>query len=379
MTGSTTTLVRHPHRLGARHALFCIGTETTTGPILETMTGSGAAWADTVVASLGPRERAIASIGFAPDTPGIAHRMRIDAQVGAGRGDDTVGDQLEHEVRHTHQVVEQPSTEQYAANVRTALGHIDAGRLEKVVLGRSLDVLSDPPLDPDLIIDRLRTARPGRYVFGVPLAAGTDAPLLLGASPELLVRRRGSAVSSFPLAGSIPRVPDPVEDRRRAEALLESTKDLHEHAFVVEAIVEALERVCAHVSVDAHPRLVSTDQLHHLGTRIDAILAADRPAPSALHLAQLLQPTPAVGGTPRAAAIDLIHELEGDRGMLTGATGWVDARGDGELAVTIRAGVLDGQHLRLFAGAGIVAGSDPESEVRETGAKLATMRAAVGV
>jgi isochorismate synthase len=100
---------------------------------------------------------------------------------------------------------------------------------------------------------------------------------------------------------------------------------------------------------------------------------------SALHLAQLLQPTPAVGGVPRSAALDVIAQLESDRGPLTGAVGWVDGSGDGEFAVTIRAGVLDGERLRLYAGAGIVAGSDPESELRETGAKLATMLKAVGV
>jgi isochorismate synthase len=214
----------------------------------------------------------------------------------------------------------------------------------------------------------------------MPLVDGPEAPQLLGASPELLVRRRGERLVSLPLAGSIPRAADPVEDRQRAEDLQHSTKDLAEHSFVVDEIVEALSRVCRRVEADPRPRLVSTDTLHHLGTRISAELAVpDHRGLSALHLAQLLQPTPAVGGVPRSAALDVIAQLESDRGPLTGAVGWVDGSGDGEFAVTIRAGVLDGERLRLYAGAGIVAGSDPESELRETGAKLATMLKAVGV
>ncbi|MFV0435735.1 MAG: isochorismate synthase MenF [Leucobacter sp.] len=367
---------------------FFAGEQTVSGEVTGTLTGSGTEWADEVVRSIGVGEYAVAAIDFEPAGPGVAQLIRpreIDLECPARC----------IEVRHS--VVERPTAEEYASNVRVALDRIGEGSLRKVVLGRGLDVISDPPLSWVEVLGGLLRDRPGRYVFSMPLAdsiaapgdtATTEsAPQLIGASPELLVRRTGRSVVSLPLAGSVPRADDPVEDRERAEALLHSVKDLAEHAFVVDEIVAALAPICSAIVADPAPRLVSTDTLHHLGTQIRAELldpadtAGTAPArrPSALHLAQLLQPTPAVGGVPRQAALDVIAELESDRGPLTGAVGWVDGNGDGEFAVTIRAGVLDGARLRLYAGAGIVAGSDPESEVRETGAKLATMLKAVGI
>ncbi len=230
---------------------------------------------------------------------------------------------------------------------------------------------------PAEIIDRLLTTRPGRYVFAVPLVPGgedgsapADGPILVGASPELLVRREGAEISCTPLAGSVPRSADPGEDARRAAGLQQSGKDLAEHAFVVEAIVHALKEVCVEIEYPATPELMSTDTVWHLATPIHARLADPADGPSALRLAQLLHPTPAVGGVPTAAANAVIADLEGDlRDWFAGCVGWVDGSGDGEFAITIRAAVMDGPRLRLFAGAGIVAGSDPASEVRETGAK----------
>ncbi|NHA00426.1 hypothetical protein G5V59_11040 [Nocardioides sp. W3-2-3] len=186
----------------------------------------------------------------------------------------------------------------------------------------------------------------------------------------MLVRRDGLEISCTPLAGSVPRSTDPAEDARRAAALQQSGKDLAEHAFVVEAIVHALKEVCEEIEYPATPELLSTDTVWHLATPISARLADGADGPSALRLAQLLHPTPAVGGVPTAAANAVIADLEGDlRDWFAGCVGWVDASGDGEFAITIRAAVMDGPRLRLFAGAGIVAGSDPASEVRETGAK----------
>jgi isochorismate synthase len=347
------------------------GERTVAGTVVRTSFGNGGEWASALVGSLAGDECAVAAIPFEPGGPAVAHTVR--------------GEQLPamESLRGSvvrHEITERPTSEEYAANVRFAIDRIEAGALQKVVLGRGLDVISTPPLSPASVLHGLLRDRPGRYVFGMPLVDGPEAPQLLGASPELLVRRRGERLVSLPLAGSIPRAADPVEDRQRAEDLQHSTKDLAEHSFVVDEIVEALSRVCRRVEADPRPRLVSTDTLHHLGTRISAELAVpDHRGLSALHLAQLLQPTPAVGGVPRSAALDVIAQLESDRGPLTGAVGWVDGSGDGEFAVTIRAGVLDGERLRLYAGAGIVAGSDPESELRETGAKLATMLKAVGV
>lgn len=339
--------------------------------MLGTSHGRGASWADRVVADLGPGERALVVLPFRPDVPGVAHRVSLGSAPASPPA-------APRPRAARHRVTEQPSSAQYAARVRTALDWIAAGRVQKVVLGRSLEVRSDPPLDGDAVLGRLLADRPGRYVFRVPLTAEPDPPVLLGASPELLVSRRGRLVRSLPLAGSTPRSSDPAEDRARTLALLDSAKDRREHGFVVDAIVAALGRVCDGVVADG-PRIVSTDTLHHLGTRVGGTLTAATPAVSALHLAQLLHPTPAIGGAPTASALQAIAELEEDRGPLTGVVGWVDGDGDGEFAVVIRAGVLDGDRLRLHAGAGIVAGSDPEAEVVETGAKLSTMLKAVGV
>ena len=216
----------------------------------------------------------------------------------------------------------------------------------------------------------------GRAAGGAP----AHGPILVGASPELLVRREGLEISCTPLAGSVPRAADPEEDARRAAGLQQSGKDLAEHAFVVEAIVHALKEVCVEIEYPATPELMSTDTVWHLATPIHARLADTADGPSALRLAQLLHPTPAVGGVPTAAANAVIADLEGDlRDWFAGCVGWVDGNGDGEFAITIRAAVMDGPRLRLFAGAGIVAGSDPASEVRETGAKLATMARVTGL
>lgn len=347
------------------------GDTMNVGTVLATSQGSGTDWADRVVASLSPGERALVVLPFRPDAPSIAHRVALTAAPAS----TLVAQRLP---APRHQVTERPTGAGYADRVRTALGWIEAGRLEKVVLGRNLEVRSDPPLDADAIVARLLTDRPGRYVFRVPLTDGPDGPVLLGASPELLVSRCGRVVRSLPLAGSVPRASDLAEDAHRVHTLLGSAKDRREHAFVVEAIVEALTGVCDGVVAD-EPRIVSTDTLHHLGTRIGGTLVAGTTAPSALHLAQLLHPTPAIGGAPTQAALRAIDELEEDRGPLTGVVGWVDSSGDGEFAIAIRAGVLDGDRLRLYAGAGIVAGSDPDAEVRETGAKLTTMLKAVGL
>lgn len=373
-----------PAALAARPLLFASGEQAYVAArvlgTLQTPDGADPGWADEVVAALEPGERALCALSFAAGAPGLAHRV-VGSEHALQRPaqDDTV--------ERTYQVTEFPTPEAYAAMVEAALEKIADGSLHKVVLGRCLDVLSEPALVPAEIIDRLLTTRPGRYVFSVPLGPGAgdgeppaDGPILVGASPELLVRRDGLEISCTPLAGSVPRSTDAAEDARRAAALQQSGKDLAEHAFVVEAIVHALKEVCEEIEYPATPDLLSTDTVWHLATPISARLAAGADGPSALRLAQLLHPTPAVGGVPTAAANAVIADLEGDlRDWFAGCVGWVDADGDGEFAVTIRAAVMDGPRLRLFAGAGIVAGSDPAAEVRETGAKLATMARVTGL
>jgi isochorismate synthase len=300
---------------------------------------------------------------FDPAQPGFAHQVRPDAGVVVQRTT----------TRRTHQVTENPPSDVYADNVRAALARIGDGEVAKVVLGRGLEVTSTPPLDADEVVANLLHARPGRYVFSVPTPEGT----LLGGSPELLIRRRGRQVTSLPLAGSVPRAGDPDTDQQRAEGLRGSAKDLGEHQYVVDDILQALRPLMRTLEAPSQPELLATDTLWHLATPISAELEDDV---SALDLVRRLHPTPAVAGVPTSAALSAIGEIEGDlRGILTGVVGWVDASGDGEFALTIRSGVLAGDRLRLFAGAGIVAGSDPAAEVAETGAKLATMLRAVGI
>jgi len=343
------------------------GSRPFQGRVLRTWTGPGAA--DRAAGSLTGTRRLLVVLPFEEGGDEVAHLVEPDdvaiaphpAPAATGR---------------RFRVVTDPTPATYAERVRAALARIEAGELAKVVLGRCLDIAVTPALAPEDLLTALAAARPGRYLVSTPLA---DGRWLVGASPELLIARRGDAVRSTPLAGSVPRSPDPAEDGRRRGLLRDSRKDLHEHAFVAEAIRDALAPMTADLHVPERPTLLSTDTLHHLATPIRARLAAGPGGASALDLARLLHPTPAVGGVPRRAAVEAIAEIEGRRDAFAGAVGWVDASGDGEFAVTIRSAVLTGERVRLFAGAGIVAGSDPDAEVRETGAKLTTIARALGL
>ena len=279
---------------------------------------------------------------------------------------------------------ELPDAGGYLDTVNAAIARLRDGQDgAKVVLGRWLDLETAAELDPLTVLGALATTSRGAVrLFAVPAPAASDddvePAILLGASPELLVSRRGRLVRSTPMAGSVPRSSDPATDALRAHALLDSVKDGDEHRYVADAVAAALRPLCDGLVVDG-PKLMRTDTVWHLATEIHGRLSDQHLDLSALHLAQLLQPTPAVGGTPTDWALNVIAELEGARSCVTGAVGWVDAAGDGSYAVGIRAGLLSGRRLRLFAGAGIVAASDPESELAETEAKLATMLGGLGL
>ncbi|MEU7104373.1 isochorismate synthase DhbC [Streptomyces sp. NPDC046215] len=262
----------------------------------------------------------------------------------------------------------------YGAAVAEAVRRMRRGDFSKVVLARTLELTSDRDLDLPALLQRLARRDPSGYTFAVPTGPGRT---LLGASPELLVSRRGGTMTANPLAGSTPRSTDLAEDVRRAAALLESEKDLHEHAVVVDAVREALAPFCRTLNVPERPTLVRTAAMWHLSTTVTGDLAD--PAVSALELASALHPTPAVCGTPTPTARDVIGELEPfDRGYFTGMVGWGDASGDGEWVVTIRCAEAEERTLRLYAGAGVVAQSSPEAETAETGAKFRTFLHAVG-
>jgi menaquinone-specific isochorismate synthase len=263
---------------------------------------------------------------------------------------------------------EHPDKEEWTANVRRVLGAIGAGHVRKVVLAREVVLEADTPFDRRALLERLGRRNPTCFTY----AAGG----FVGASPELLVRRLGDEVESCPMAGTVARGSTPPEDDALVDALSHSPKDAEEHSLLVEAVLEALAPLCAEGPEAAAAEVVRLPTVSHLATRVRGRLTA--PAPSVLSLAGKLHPTPAVGGLPRPAALAAIATLEGfDRGLYAGPVGWIDAHGEGEWAVALRGAELDGSRARLVAGAGIVAGSDPDAEWAETEAKLQAMLSAV--
>ncbi|MGH9157468.1 MAG: isochorismate synthase, partial [Acidimicrobiales bacterium] len=252
--------------------------------------------------------------------------------------------------------------------VARAVNEVGRGALHKVVVAREVVVKANRPILPVDVVARLRALYPSCVLFSV------DG--FVGASPELLVGRRGPEVRSHPLAGTIPRSGDPAVDARAAEALLASAKDREEHRLVVDAVAAVLAPVCSALDVPATPSIVPLRNVSHLGTLLAGRLL--QPAPSALALARLLHPTPAVAGTPTDAALAWLAATEDlDRGRYAGPVGWMDSRGDGDWAVGIRSAELDGCQARLMAGVGVVADSTPEAELAETQLKLQALLAAV--
>ena len=265
------------------------------------------------------------------------------------------------------QVVPRSDDASFEAAVGSAVGAINGGLVVKVVLARRIDVTLDRIPDLAALLRRWYSLEPNGTLFSLPTSDGQ----FIGASPELLVERIGRKVRSRPLAGTTDRFPD-ASSQLPAE-LLNSAKDTEEHRLVVDAIRDALAPWCSALTVPDRPELVHLHNLTHLGTVIDGTLLADsrRAIPSALHLAALLHPTPAVGGVPRSAALDLIAQLEdGPRGPYAGPVGYLDGSGDGRFVVGIRAMTVTGRTATLTAGVGVVSGSHPESERDEADLKF---------
>lgn len=240
--------------------------------------------------------------------------------------------------------------------------------VDKVVLSRLIDITTDANIDSGALLERLVAQNPASYNFHVPIE---DGGVLIGASPELLLRKEGDHFSSLPLAGSARRQPDDVLDREAGIRLLASEKDRHEHELVTQAMKAVLRDRSSELQLPSSPQLVTTPTLWHLGTPFEGKANAEE---NALTLACLLHPTPALSGFPHQVARKLIAELEPfDRELFGGIVGWCDAEGNGEWVVTIRCAKLLRNQVRFFAGAGIVPASSPVAEWRETGAKLSTM------
>jgi salicylate biosynthesis isochorismate synthase len=248
--------------------------------------------------------------------------------------------------------------------VRRATALIREGRLEKIVLAREVVVEAPLAHDTAALYGALRELFPSCFCFCV----GTPEAAFVGASPELLVRRSGAVAATAALAGSTRRSADPAVDDHLGEQLVRSAKDRHEHEIVARRIERALRPHAVWVETGSDPELVRVANIQHLATPIHAQLSEPR---SAIELAGLLHPTPAVGGEPRGAAVAAIPELEGmDRGWYAGPTGWMDAAEDGELCVGLRSALIRDRTAHLYAGGGIVAASDPAAELAETEVKL---------
>jgi isochorismate synthase len=251
--------------------------------------------------------------------------------------------------------------------IAAATERIAAGEMSKVVLAREVLVSAAAAHDLAAVFGAMREQFPSCFCF----CCGTPEAAFLGASPELLLRRSGASLSTVALAGSTRRSSDPAVDDHLGEQLLRSDKDRREHAIVAERIARLLRPHAVWVETAPEPEVVKVANIQHLATPIVAQLAEPR---SAVELAGLLHPTPAVGGEPSAPAAAAIEELEQmDRGWYAGPVGWMDATEDGEFCVALRSALVRDREAHLYAGVGVVAGSDPAAELAETEIKLGAL------
>ena len=266
----------------------------------------------------------------------------------------------------------------WKAVVANAVDAIKRGEMRKVVLARRVDITGNRPFVISDVLARLQALYPSCMIF--------SAEGFLGASPELLMRRTGDAVESHPLAGTVARSGDSRSDESLVAGLMSSKKARHEHQVVVDELRAALEPVCSELDIPAEPSVMALRNVSHLGTRITGRLAPttetapsrDTRLPSVLDLVARVHPTPAVGGNPTDIAIRYAADVEGfDRGRYAGPVGWMDARGDGAFALGIRCAEVSGARARIYAGNGVVSGSDPDEELAETQLKLQALLAAL--
>jgi len=256
--------------------------------------------------------------------------------------------------------------------VARAIEKIKGGKLEKVVLARFTTTTSDSPIESRSLLKYLSNEYPSTWIF-----SNTG---LVGATPELLVRLSKSLITSRILAGTIRKTGDDQRDLALAGSLARSSKDLEEHEYAVSSVAEALAPFCSSMNVPESPFVLHLSNVMHLATDVTGVLS-DHSTPSDIfELAAILHPSAAVCGTPTEVAKRTIDEIEGiSRGRYAGPVGWIDAKGDGELGIALRCGQIsnDKKSIRIFAGCGIVAGSDPEREYAESQAKLLPMRSAL--
>ena len=264
------------------------------------------------------------------------------------------------------------SEEKWREQVSAAITAIKSNQLEKVVLARDLNATSNTTIDIRNLMQRLEIEYPSTWLF---LVDG-----LIGATPELLVRLNKSLVTSRVLAGTIRKSGNEDRDLALAASLAKSSKDLEEHEYAVKSVADALAPFCSSTNVPESPFVLHLSNVMHLATDVTGVLNDSAKQADIFTLVEKLHPSAAVCGTPTEVAKKLITSLEEmNRGRYSGPVGWIDAHGDGEIAIALRCGQLSADHksIRIFAGCGIVAGSDPANEYAESQAKLMPMRTAL--
>jgi salicylate biosynthesis isochorismate synthase len=310
----------------------------------------------------GERAGITATALVAPDDEAAAVAARLEERIGSVRHEPLP--LIDPVPAARCEIASSAPPQHFESAVARAVELIQAGRLEKIVLAREVQVHAPARHDPGAVLGVLRDGFPDCYVYGV----GSGEAAFVGATPELLVRREGQRASTLALAGSTRRSADPSVDDHLGEQLLRSAKDREEQAIVQRRIVRTLRDHSVWVTAPDEPVVVRMANIQHLATPVRAQLA--QPV-GAVELAGLLHPTPAVGGEPREAATGLIPALEGlDRGWYAGAIGWTDAAEDGEFCVALRCALLRGTVARCYAGVGVVRDSDPSAELAETEVKL---------
>ena len=267
--------------------------------------------------------------------------------------------------------VSQSSSEEYASYVRKALEDIQGGFLTKVVLARRKVLCAEAPFSLDSALEQLCDNYPDCVIF----AFENGGSAFFGATPESLVSINQGRLSLTCLAGSSSRGNSPEEDLLLEKQLYESPKERAEHAAVVATVTESLKDLCRKQQWDSEPRILKLRNVQHLLTSVSGIL---NPCTSVIDIVKRLHPTPAVAGVPTDRAVSFIRDNEGDRGWYAAPVGWLDHAGGGEFAVGIRSGLLVGKRAVLYAGAGIVKGSEPEREFKETELKFQPLMSALG-
>ena len=266
--------------------------------------------------------------------------------------------------------LEENADSMWKARVRTAIDRIRSGALEKVVLARDFTGRAHSSIDARAILQKLAVEYPSTWIFAV---SG-----LIGATPELLLRLTRGMVTSRVLAGTISKSGDDERDLALAASLARSSKDLEEHEYAVRSVADALEPFCTSTNVPESPFVLHLTNVMHLATDVTGALAEKLAHVDAFTILEQLHPSAAVCGTPRQEAAALIAEIEeSSRGRYAGPVGWIDASGDGELGIALRCGQINADSIRIFAGCGIVAGSDPDKELAESHAKFVPMRSAL--